>query len=86
MITLVKPQFEAGRGQVPGGVVRDPIVHRSVLADVVAAAAAVGLGARGVIASPLLGPEGNREFLLDLWPGQPPLTDLDARLETVAST
>jgi 23S rRNA (cytidine1920-2'-O)/16S rRNA (cytidine1409-2'-O)-methyltransferase len=66
IVALVKPQFEAGRAQVRGGVVRDPAVHRSTIEGVVAAAAAAGLAALDVIASPILGPEGNREFLLHL--------------------
>jgi 23S rRNA (cytidine1920-2'-O)/16S rRNA (cytidine1409-2'-O)-methyltransferase len=64
IVALVKPQFEAGRGQVPGGVVRDPAVHRATITGVVEAARAAGLVPVDVIASPLLGPEGNREFLL----------------------
>ena len=64
IVALVKPQFEAGRGQVPGGVVRDPAVHRSTIQGVVSAARAAGLEPLDVIASPILGPEGNREFLL----------------------
>jgi 23S rRNA (cytidine1920-2'-O)/16S rRNA (cytidine1409-2'-O)-methyltransferase len=66
IVALVKPQFEAGRAQVRGGVVRDPAVHRSTIEAVVAAAGAAGLAAQGVIPSPILGPEGNREFLLHL--------------------
>lgn len=66
IVALVKPQFEAGRGQVPGGVVRDPAVHRATVERVAGAATAVGLVARDVIASPILGPEGNREFLIHL--------------------
>ncbi len=66
IIALVKPQFEAGRGQVPGGVVRDPAVHRATVDRVVAAAIEGGLFPRDVIPSPILGPEGNREFLLHL--------------------
>jgi 23S rRNA (cytidine1920-2'-O)/16S rRNA (cytidine1409-2'-O)-methyltransferase len=64
IVALVKPQFEAGRGQVPGGVVRDPAVHRSTIQAVVGAARAAALEPLDVIASPILGPEGNREFLL----------------------
>ncbi|MBI3745876.1 MAG: TlyA family RNA methyltransferase [Chloroflexi bacterium] len=64
VVALVKPQFEAGRGQVPGGVVRDPSVHRTAIEGVVAAAREAGLVPVDVIASPILGPEGNREFLL----------------------
>ena len=66
IIGLVKPQFEAGRGQVPGGVVRDPAVHRATIKRVLTAAADLGLAALGCIASPILGPEGNREFLVHL--------------------
>jgi 23S rRNA (cytidine1920-2'-O)/16S rRNA (cytidine1409-2'-O)-methyltransferase len=69
VIALVKPQFEAGKGRTDRGVVRDPAIHREVLDRTVAAARAVGLGTRDVIASPILGPEGNREFLAYLRPG-----------------
>ncbi len=85
VVPLVKPQFEAGRGEAKGGVVRDRAVHRAVLERVVGAAAGVGLGARGVVASPILGPEGNREFLLDLRLGAAALTsaELEATLDAV---
>ena len=66
IVALVKPQFEAGRSQVHGGVVRDPGVHRSTIEAVVDAAKLAGLVPLDVIASPILGPEGNREFLLHL--------------------
>lgn len=66
VIALVKPQFEAGRGQVNGGVVRDRAVHRTVLERVAQGALELGLEPLDVIASPILGPEGNREFLLHL--------------------
>jgi 23S rRNA (cytidine1920-2'-O)/16S rRNA (cytidine1409-2'-O)-methyltransferase len=69
IVALVKPQFEAGRGDAKGGVVRDPEVHRRVLLETVARAAALGLGTRAVIASPIQGPEGNREFLVQLQAG-----------------
>ncbi len=85
VVPLVKPQFEAGRGVAKGGVVRDPAVHRSVLASVVRAAEAVGLGARGVVASPIIGPEGNREFLLDLRLGAPSVPDLAECLDAVVA-
>ena len=64
LIALVKPQFEAGRGRTDGGVVRDPAIHREVLARTIGAVRAAGLHPVGLIASPLVGPEGNREFLL----------------------
>jgi 23S rRNA (cytidine1920-2'-O)/16S rRNA (cytidine1409-2'-O)-methyltransferase len=64
VITLIKPQFEVGKGQVgKGGVVRDPQLHVQALWDVLTAAQTCGLGVRGGIMSPLLGPKGNREFL-----------------------
>jgi 23S rRNA (cytidine1920-2'-O)/16S rRNA (cytidine1409-2'-O)-methyltransferase len=66
IVPLVKPQFEAGRGEVRDGVVRDPAIHTRVLHDVAGAALAAGLEPLDAIASPILGPEGNREFLLHL--------------------
>jgi len=66
LIALVKPQFEAGRGETSEGVVRDPAVHARVVREVTDAAVGLGLEPAGEIASPILGPEGNREFLLHL--------------------
>lgn len=64
IVALIKPQHEAGRSDVgKGGVVRDPLVHRRVLAQVVESAREWGLGLRGLIPSPLRGPAGNVEFL-----------------------
>jgi 23S rRNA (cytidine1920-2'-O)/16S rRNA (cytidine1409-2'-O)-methyltransferase len=79
IIALVKPQFEAGRGRTDHGVVRDPAVHREVLERVVAAGGELGLGSRDVIASPILGPEGNREFLLHIQAG-PSCADIGDRI------
>jgi len=65
IVALVKPQFEVGRGQVgKRGVVREPALHRSVLERVAGLGPALGLAVRGIAASPLLGPQGNREFLM----------------------
>jgi 23S rRNA (cytidine1920-2'-O)/16S rRNA (cytidine1409-2'-O)-methyltransferase len=69
IVALVKPQFEAGKGRTDHGVVRDPAIHAEVLAHVAREAAERGLGTRAVIASPILGPEGNREFLVHLAAG-----------------
>jgi 23S rRNA (cytidine1920-2'-O)/16S rRNA (cytidine1409-2'-O)-methyltransferase len=66
IVALVKPQFEAGRKQVPDGVVRDPQVHRQTLETVARYALGIGLKLRNAIASPLIGPAGNREFFLEL--------------------
>jgi 23S rRNA (cytidine1920-2'-O)/16S rRNA (cytidine1409-2'-O)-methyltransferase len=67
IVALVKPQFEAGRGEVGrGGIVRDEAVQARVVDDVTAAAIALGLVRMGMIESPITGAEGNREFLLHL--------------------
>lgn len=64
MVILVKPQFEAAKGQVgKGGIVRDPQLHRAACERVSACVEALGYRAC-VIPSPILGAEGNREFLL----------------------
>jgi len=65
-ILLVKPQFEAGRSEANRGkgVIRDPAVWKSVLENVVAACSGLNVGIMDVMASPLRGPEGNREFLI----------------------
>jgi 23S rRNA (cytidine1920-2'-O)/16S rRNA (cytidine1409-2'-O)-methyltransferase len=63
---LVKPQFEAGRADVKGGVVRDPEVHRRVLREVAEAALGWDGETRGIADSGLPGPKGNREFFLHL--------------------
>ena len=66
LVALVKPQFEAGRTQVAkGGVVRDPEIHREVCERTAAwVAAQPGWSVVGTVESPILGPDGNREFLL----------------------
>lgn len=65
VIVLVKPQFEAGRGQVgKGGIVRDPAVQMAAVEKVRHALLALGCSQTDVIESPILGGEGNREFLL----------------------
>ncbi len=78
LVMLVKPQFEAGRGNVgAGGVVRDVAIRAAAVRSVAAKAAEVGLGVRGVVASPLPGPAGNVEYFLWLRAGAPPLDDAD---------
>jgi 23S rRNA (cytidine1920-2'-O)/16S rRNA (cytidine1409-2'-O)-methyltransferase len=67
IVALIKPQFEAGRGEVGrGGVVRDPAVHRRVLHEFWAWCRQHGLVVRGLTASPIRGPAGNVEFLASL--------------------
>lgn len=71
VLALIKPQFEVGRGQVgKGGVVRDPAQHAEVVEKVRESAAALGCRVLGVVESPLLGPKGNREFLIHLQKGE----------------
>src|SRR5260221_12157171 len=66
LVTLIKPQFEAGpRAVGKGGVVRDPAVHDSVCERLIACVGTQpGWNVVGIIGSPILGPAGNREFLL----------------------
>jgi 23S rRNA (cytidine1920-2'-O)/16S rRNA (cytidine1409-2'-O)-methyltransferase len=82
-LVLVKPQFEAERGEAPKGVVRDPDVHRRVLRDVAEAALAWGAETVGVVDSGLPGPKGNREFFLHLVQRERPAAqnDIDAWID-----
>ncbi|HEY5512933.1 MAG TPA: TlyA family RNA methyltransferase [Geomonas sp.] len=67
IVALIKPQFEVGRGQVgKGGVVRDEKKHLEVVAAIRALAESLGLLVLGVCESPILGPKGNKEFLIYL--------------------
>jgi len=67
VIALVKPQFEVGKGEVgKGGIVKDPKKHRDVVERITAVARSMGFQVAGLIESPILGAEGNREFLLHL--------------------
>ncbi len=65
LVALIKPQFEAGRGEVgKGGVVRDSAVHQRVCDDVSAWLESVGWRVAGLTESPITGPKGNVEFLV----------------------
>ncbi|HEY7385444.1 MAG TPA: TlyA family RNA methyltransferase [Beijerinckiaceae bacterium] len=64
LVALVKPQFEAGRAHVGKGVVRDEAVQRAVCDDIAAFLGGLGLTVLGVVPSPILGGDGNREFLI----------------------
>ena len=65
LVALVKPQFEAGRGEVgKGGVVRDPAIHQRVCDEAAAWIESKGWRVIGIETSPITGPEGNVEFLL----------------------
>jgi 23S rRNA (cytidine1920-2'-O)/16S rRNA (cytidine1409-2'-O)-methyltransferase len=81
-VVLVKPQFEAGRAEVPKGVVREPATRARVLREVAAAALGWGASSLGVVDSGLPGPKGNREFFLHLEQSDHPSLpdDLDERI------
>ncbi len=67
IIALIKPQFEVGKGKVgKGGVVRDPLQHESVIDELQRFFKNSGWTALPVVPSPILGPSGNREFLIHL--------------------
>jgi len=67
VIALVKPQFEVGKGEVgKGGIVKDPEKHHQVIERITAVARSIGFQVAGLVESPILGAEGNREFLLHL--------------------
>lgn len=71
IITLIKPQFEVGRGEVgKGGIVRDAEQHKRVIAEVNNSAVENNLKVCGVIDSPILGADGNKEFLALYEPGE----------------
>ncbi len=71
IIILLKPQFEAKRKEVPkGGIIKDPQVHARVLGRFIVWATDHDLRLRGLVASPILGVEGNKEFLIFLTPSQ----------------
>jgi 23S rRNA (cytidine1920-2'-O)/16S rRNA (cytidine1409-2'-O)-methyltransferase len=75
---LVKPQFEVGKGRVgAGGVVRDPADRAAAVRSVCAAAWSLGLGVKGVTASPLPGPSGNVEYFVWFRRAAPPLEESD---------
>ena len=73
IVALIKPQFEAGRGNVgKKGVVRDPEIHRSVIRAVIAYSREIGFSPVGLTFSPIKGPEGNIEYLVHLVPSGAP--------------
>lgn len=67
IVALIKPQFEAGRGNVgKKGVVRDPEIHREVIRAVIDYSREIGFIPKGLTFSPIKGPEGNIEYLVHL--------------------
>lgn len=84
LLPMVKPQFEVGRHRLgAGGVVRDPALRAEAVLTVAQAAAQLGWGTAGVVASPLPGPAGNVEFFLWLRRDAPPPehTDVDRAIQ-----
>lgn len=64
LITLIKPQFEAEKGQVgKGGIIKNPAVHQEIITKVPAGIESFGFTCKGVIESPIYGADGNKEFL-----------------------
>lgn len=62
-VSLIKPQFEAGRENIgKGGIVKDPRAHERVIRDIRESALASGLAMRGICPSPIVGGDGNREY------------------------
>lgn len=67
ILALIKPQFEVGKGRVgKGGVVRDTQLHDEVIQDLSSFFSDLGLEKEAVIPSPILGPKGNKEFIISL--------------------
>jgi 23S rRNA (cytidine1920-2'-O)/16S rRNA (cytidine1409-2'-O)-methyltransferase len=64
LLALIKPQFEAARSDSKKGIVRDPDVHIAICADVETFLAGRGWRVGGIVASPILGGDGNREFFV----------------------
>jgi 23S rRNA (cytidine1920-2'-O)/16S rRNA (cytidine1409-2'-O)-methyltransferase len=89
-VPLIKPQFEAGKRDVgKGGVVRDPAIHRRVLAEAIEHATVAGFEVLGLTASSLIGPAGNIEFLAHLRQSPepaPPSEDLIEKAMTEAAS
>ncbi|MEA2841337.1 MAG: rRNA (cytidine1920-2-O)/16S rRNA (cytidine1409-2-O)-methyltransferase [Methylobacteriaceae bacterium] len=64
LVALIKPQFEAGAGRRKGGVVKDAAVHEQICEDVRRLVTSLGWNVLGMEPSPILGGDGNREFLI----------------------
>ncbi len=88
VISLIKPQFEAGRELVGRnkGVIRDPLIHRQVLLDVLSFARDHGYIVSGLIRSPLTGPKGNVEFLTWLEPSGEQVASIEDLVDSVLPT
>jgi 23S rRNA (cytidine1920-2'-O)/16S rRNA (cytidine1409-2'-O)-methyltransferase len=87
IIALIKPQFEAGRGNVgKGGVVRESAIHRQVIRDICALAKSIGLVVKMLTYSPVRGPAGNIEYLVWLQKGDSgTMPDVSEMIDMVVS-
>jgi len=65
IVALIKPQFEARRGDIKKGIVRDAAVHQAVCDEIVAFVVSQGWRVGGRVPSPILGGDGNREFFIE---------------------
>lgn len=84
VVSLIKPQFEAGRGSVgKKGVVRDPAVHEETIIRVAHFARETGFAIAGLDFSPVKGPEGNIEYLLYLIKDGEETVDVDSLAKNV---
>jgi 23S rRNA (cytidine1920-2'-O)/16S rRNA (cytidine1409-2'-O)-methyltransferase len=84
LLLLVKPQFEVGRGGVKEGIVRDRALRHDAATSVLWAAWDLGLGALGIVDSPIAGGSGNREYLVHLRRGAPDPSSLRAVVPQLA--
>lgn len=76
LLSLIKPQFEAGKGQVgKKGIIRDPAIHEQVLTETITKASQMGFNAQGVIKSSVRGQKGNREFFVFWSLAEEPLSE-----------
>ncbi len=84
IVALIKPQFEAGPQHIgKGGIVKDPVVHRQVLEDILGWVQENALAPQALIRSPIRGSSGNVEFLLHIRLGSVGLTSPDAAIAAV---
>jgi len=67
ILSLIKPQFEVGKGGVgKGGVIKDPEKHKKVVNKLIGFSESLGLKVKGVVESPIKGAKGNKEFWISL--------------------
>jgi 23S rRNA (cytidine1920-2'-O)/16S rRNA (cytidine1409-2'-O)-methyltransferase len=85
IVALIKPQFEAGRKESARhkGVIRNPELHQTILMDILNFAETEGLGVKGLLRSPVIGPKGNVEFLAWLEMGESSQADLDGVVQSI---